>query len=329
MNTERPNRVSVIDPISPAIDRVKLMLFNPFDLNKWLVIGFCAWLAYLGAGGGGGGGGGGGPHYNIPGGRHEPGEQIRQEVERAKEYVTDNLYWIAPVAVSIVVLVIVIGLLVAWLNSRGRFMFLHCVATNKAEVKIPWSKFRRHGNSLFLFRIVLGLIGLFVVGLPIVGIIVLGIMLAAGALAGVASIPGIIILGLMLFVLGIVLFLIRKFTYDFVVPIMFLRTVSVVAGWREFMTILSANKLRFALYLLFQIVISIVTGAIIMIGFCVGICLCCASCLLMIPYIGTVILLPLLVFTRAYSLYYLQQFGPPFDVFRLEGETALSPANPS
>jgi hypothetical protein len=284
------------------------------------VIGFCAWLAYLGAGGGGGGGGGGGPHYNVHGGGHGQGEQVRRELERAGEYVSENLYWIAPVAVTIVVLIIAISLLVAWLNSRGRFMFLHCVATNRAEVKVPWHKFRKHGNSLFLFRIVLGLIGLFIVGLPIVGIIVLVIMLASGALAGVASIPGIIFLGLMLFVLGIVLFLIKKFTYDFVVPIMLLRTASVVAGWREFMTILSMNKARFALYLLFQIVISIVIGAIIMIGFCVGICLCCASCLLMIPYIGTVILLPLFVFERAYSLYYLQQFGPQLDVFRSEGE---------
>jgi hypothetical protein len=40
--------ISVIDPISPAIDRVKLILFQPFDLAKWFVIGFCAWLAYLG-----------------------------------------------------------------------------------------------------------------------------------------------------------------------------------------------------------------------------------------------------------------------------------------
>lgn len=48
MNAERPDRVSVIDPISPAIERVKLMLFRPFDLQKWLIIGFCAWLAYLG-----------------------------------------------------------------------------------------------------------------------------------------------------------------------------------------------------------------------------------------------------------------------------------------
>lgn len=329
MNTEKPNRVSVIDPISPAIDRVKLMLFSPFDLHKWLVIGFCAWLAYLGTGGGGGGGGGSGPRYTVPHERHGQREQIRQEVERAREYVAENLYWIGPVAVTVVVLIVVIGLLIAWLNSRGRFMFLHCVATNRAEVKVPWHKFRRPGNSLFLFRIVLGLIGLFTVGLPIIGIIVLGIMLAAGALAGVVSIPGIIILASMLFVLGIVLFLVRKFTYDFVVPIMFLRTGSCTAGWREFMTILSTNKARFALYLLFQILISIVIGAIIGIGFCVGLCLCCASCLLVIPYVGAVILLPLSVFTRSYSLYYLQQFGPQFDVFRLEMETALSSANPS
>ena len=100
--------------------------------------------------------------------------------------------------------------------------------------------------------------------------------------------------------------------------------IGCMAGWREFMTILSANKLRFTLYLLFQIVIKIVIGAIVGIGFCIGICLCCASCLLMIPYIGTVILLPVLVFARAYSLYYLQQYGPDFDVFRTEIEAVES-----
>ena len=31
MNELRPENISVIDPINPAIDRVKLMLFSPFD----------------------------------------------------------------------------------------------------------------------------------------------------------------------------------------------------------------------------------------------------------------------------------------------------------
>lgn len=323
MNSEQSNRVSVIDPVTPAIDRVTLILFRPFDLRKWFVIGFCAWLAYLGAGGGGGPGGGG-PPYNVTHERHEAGEQIKEGIETARYYISNNLYWILPVTVTVVVLVILIGLLVAWLNSRGKFMFLHCVATNKAQVAVPWHKFRQQGNSLFLFQIVLGIISFIVVIVPIIGIVVLVIMMGTGSAPGIVSIPGIIILSLTIFVLSILLFLVRKFTFDFVVPIMFLRMASCTACWREFRTILSANKLRFALYLLFQIVIKIVIGAIIGIGFCIGLCLCCASCLLLIPYIGTVILLPVLVFKRAYSLCYLQQFGPEFDVFRTEIEAVES-----
>jgi hypothetical protein len=37
-----------------------------------------------------------------------------------------------------------------------------------------------------------------------------------------------------------------------------------------------------------------------------------------IPYIGTVLMLPLFVFKRAYSLCYLGQFGSSFDVFAPE-----------
>ena len=327
MNSEQQNRVSVIDPVTPAIDRVKLILFRPFELRKWFVIGFCAWLAYLGAGGGGGGGGGGrggGPPYNVPHEQTQAKEQIKEGIETAKYYVSNNLYWIIPVTVIVVVVFILIGLLIAWLNSRGKFMFLHCVATNKAEVAVPWHKFRQQGNSLFLFRIVLGIISFVVVIVPVIGIVVLVVMMGSGSAPGIISIPGIIILGLSIFALSILLFLVKKFTFDFVVPIMFLRMASCTACWREFMTILSANKLRFTLYLLFQIVIKIVIGAMVGIGFCIGCCLCCASCLLLIPYIGTVILLPVLVFARAYSLCYMQQYDPQFDVFRTEIEAVES-----
>jgi hypothetical protein len=40
---------------------------------------------------------------------------------------------------------------------------------------------------------------------------------------------------------------------------------------------------------------------------------CCAGCLLAIPYLGTVLLLPVLVFKRSYSLYYLAQYGREYD----------------
>jgi hypothetical protein len=311
MTPEQPNKVSVIDPIGPAIQRVKDILFKPFNLGKWFTIGFCAWLAYMGSGGGGNGG----IQWHGPYKPHEQQAKIAEGVNSAKEYLLDNLCWIIPLIAIVAVVIIGIGLLIAWLNSRGKFMFLHCVATNKSEVKVPWHKFRKHGNSLFLFRIVLGIIGLAIVAVPILGIVLLIIMMVAEAAPVIVFVPITIILGLIVFVLAIVMFLVRKFTFDFVVPIMFLRTASCIAGWREFLAILSVNKAGFALYILFQIVIAIAIGTIIFIGFCIGCCFCCASLLLFIPYIGTVILLPLFVFKRAYSLYYLRQFGPGFDVF--------------
>ncbi len=308
MAPKRPNKISVIDPITPALERVKLMLFKPFDLAKWFTVGFCAWLAYLGAGGGGGGG----SQWHKPN-EHQP--EAAEFVNSTKEYILNNLSWIIPLAAILLVMAIGIGLLVIWLDSRGKFMFLHCVAGNKSEVKVPWNKFKKQGNSLFLFRIVLGLIGLAIVAVPILGIVSLIIMMAAKTATVIVFLPITIILGLLVIVFAIAMFLVRKFTFDFVVPVMFLRTASCAAGWREFLAILSANKARMALYILFQIIISIVITTIIFIGFCAGCCLCCASILLLIPYIGTVILLPIFIFKQSYTLYYLRQYGPGFDVF--------------
>ncbi len=313
MTPQRPPTVSVIEPIGPAFEKVKTILFSPFDLRKWFVIGFCAWLAFLGKGGGGGSGGGrgGGP------------PDVHEGFGQAKVFVLENLGWIIPVALIGVMLIIVLWLVFTWLSSRGRFMFLHCVAENKAEVSVPWTKFRQQANSLFLFRIVLGLIGFAAIGLPLLLAGGLIAIMVAGNIPGVAAVLGFVIIGLIVFAISIILFLVGKFTMDFIVPIMFLRTASCVAGWREFLTILSVNKARFVLYILFQIVIAIAIGAITSIGFCIGCCLCCVSLLLLIPYIGTVILLPLFVFKRAYSLLYLGQLGPEFDVFKPETEKAL------
>ncbi len=201
-------------------------------------------------------------------------------------------------------------------------MFLHCVAQNKAEVKVPWTKFQQHANSLFLFRIVLGLIGFAAIGLPCLLAVGCIAMITAGNGLTVIAVLGIVMIVLMIVAISIILFLVSKFMMDFVVPIMFLRTTSCTAGWREFLTILSVNKAHFALYILFQIVIALAIGAIVMTA--VFVTCCCAACILAIPYIGTVLMLPVLVFKRAYSLLYLGQLGPEFDVFRPETEMAIA-----
>lgn len=327
MNTHEFN-VSVIDPVSPAIERARVMLFKPFDMRKWFVIGFCAWLACLGSGGGG---------FNFPNWypqQHGRGGGPDQAINQVKDYISYNLGWIIPVAVFVVLLLIVLGIVFVWLSSRGRFMFLHCVAENKAEVKVPWTKFKQHGNSLFLFRIVLGLIALAVMVIPVVFAI-----FAAIALARTKAHAGLVLVLVGVFfvflVISICFALVHKFTTDFVVPIMFLRSTSCRVAWREFLTLLSTNKVRFILYILFQILIAMAIGVIgasvACLFACLLVCFTCgiAGCLMILPplsigygYITTVLLLPLSVFKRAYSLHYIRQFGPEFDVFSPEIEPA-------
>jgi hypothetical protein len=305
MGLENPQRISVIDPIGQAIEHVRLMLFKPFDLSKWLVIGFCAWLAQLGQGGGGGGGGNGWKDYGHGG----------PIMETIKSSVIAHLAVIIFVAAIVIPIIIIIAVALCWLRSRGQFMFLHCVAGNKAEVAVPWNKFARHGNSLFLFRIVLGFIGFLVIGIPIAASIFAGFTMCVTGFnpAAIIGLTGAIFVAV---VVAVLFGLIAKFTTDFVVPIMSLHTESCVAGWKQCLALISGNKAQIALYILFQILIHTVI-AFISLTICLVTC-CCCCCLLVLfvlPYVGTVILLPLIAFKRAYSFFYLRQFGTQFDVF--------------
>jgi hypothetical protein len=58
-----------------------------------------------------------------------------------------------------------------------------------------------------------------------------------------------------------------------------------------------------------------------MVLFIVLLTCCIACCFLAIPYVGTVLLLPVFAFKRSYSLHYLAQFGSEYDVF----QAAVSP----
>jgi hypothetical protein len=319
--TNPAREISVTTPISAALERVKQVLFRPFDLGKWFILGFCAWLALLGEQGGGGGGGFNyGPHHGPD------GNALMRELERMKDYVMDNLVWIVPVAVTVTVVIVALGILILWLNSRGKFMFLHCVALNKAEVVVPWNQFSRPANSLFLFRLALSLIGAALI-LPLVVLIVVLVigMVKAGA-ANVTGVTGAAGALLLIIGLSLVLFLIRKLTTDFVVPIMFLRQKKCLEGWNELRGLFHGNVGNFVLYFLFQLVLAMVIGTMVLI---VVLATCCiAGCLMLLPYLGTVLLLPLHVFSRSYSLYYLAQYGPEFNVFPPEPMVTPGPTPP-
>jgi hypothetical protein len=305
--TTLPREISVAEPVSPALERVKRVLFQPFDLGKWFTIGFCAWLAHLGEGGTGGN-----FNYNF-GQHHRYGGDFRHDLMRAKDYILDNLNWIVPLAAGLVVIGLALCLLFLWLSSRGKFMFLHCVALDKAEVSEPWHQFAYEGNSLFLFRIVLGLAAMIcTLPLLIIAIVIVGKMFLNGQFLpnGIISAIG---FGLLFFAMAIAFAIIQKLTLDFVVPIMFLRRHRCLLAWKEFVALISSHVGTFILYFLFQIVLAMAIGVIVF-GAIIITC-CIAGCLMALPYLGTVLLLPVLTFKRCYSLYFLAQFGREYNVF--------------
>ena len=179
---------------------------------------------------------------------------------------------------------------------------------------MPWHNFRKVANSLMLFKLVTGLIAFFTIGLCAAAIGFIAVILHKNQAGfGVAGIFAIIIFAFITSIVGITFAVFFKFTNDFVIPIMYLDGCSCRQGWSKFLELLLSRKGAFALYILFQIVIAIAISMILM-ALVFGTC-CCAGLIMMIPYIGTVLILPILVFKQAYVLYYLAQFGKSFDVF--------------
>src|SRR6476659_3922258 len=134
MNGNEP-RIEIFKPFGEAFELMKRILFQPFELKKWLVIGFAAWLANLGACGGGIG------NFNYPDNRREGAQKFYETIGQIPQPVL-----ITGICVLICVVLLLI-VLFAWLRARGRFIFVDCVVRNRAAIVEQWQEFRVDGNS--------------------------------------------------------------------------------------------------------------------------------------------------------------------------------------
>jgi len=286
-------------PLERAFDRMRRFLFEPFDLVTWMVLGFSAWLATLGSGSGGGG--------NLAGDPTDIGDSFG----RAASSLFDNIFLVGLVGMAGVVVLAVVAVLL-WLSSRGKFIFLDNCVHERAEISNPWHRYKDLGNSLFLWRV------------AFVGVVIA--VLAAAAL--IPAIPAALIsggsfddlsifamsswgvfFGLAAVVVVIISLFVSLFLDAFVVPIMYRYELGAVEAWNYLVPWLKAHTGSFVLYGFFVLLLTI--------GFAIVSMLACllTCCIAALPYIGTVVLLPLWVTYRHLSLEWLAQFDPGFDVF--------------
>jgi len=298
--------IQYIAPLSRGIARMRRDLLNPFDLKKWFVIGFTAFLAGLG-------------EFRSSG---FPGSSFRRRSnigwedvlyfpQRAWGWLAAHPGW-AMVVAFVVFLGLVIGITLAWLSSRGKFMFLDNVVRGRAKVAEPWYEYANEGNSFFLWSFSLGIIGLviFVAYLWYCVVTLQGLYESSRSL-GSLIVPA-VLAGFGFLLISVITTFVWVLFRDFVVPIMYRDRVSGSEAVQKFADLLSSNFIYFVGYGLFSLCILVVVLIIVVLF---GLVTCCVGFIVLaIPYINAVILLPVSYALRAFSVEFLEQFGPGFDI---------------
>ena len=308
MNGTEP-KIEIFAPFGAAYEWMKTVLFRPFDLSRWLVIAFAAFIA--GAWGNG---------FNFNFGDWKDGD-FKYRWSTHGNNLTDGGIPAWLIALIIVGALALLAIIVAimWVSSRGQFIFTDCVVKNRAAIAEPWREFRREGNSYFLFSLVFSFVGMLAVGiLVLIAAIPFGFFSGNDPSFGAPVIATLIILGLIWLVLALFFALI----FHFMVPVMYRRRCSAKDAFLDVLQLVLRNPGPFVLLVLFGIVLTIAVGIIGTVVMCMT---CCIGGL---PYISTVLLLPAHVWFRSFKLLFVRQFGDAYDVWATVGFPATPAAPP-
>lgn len=309
-------QIAFFAPLERGWNRMVTNLFRPFDLKKWFVLGFGVFLAQLTD-----------YHnkYSSSDSDDYAGKGLGEMLEipyMAWEWLISHPHW-STLIVTGIILIVLITLLFTWLSSGGKLIFLDNVVHERALVKQPWHDFRYLRNSLFMWRF----------GFGIITILIFGSILVSGYLnihemyknfaSDMEMISAALRIGIVFFVLLIIAGYISLFLNDFIVPIMYRNNMTTWIAWSHFIPILRSNLLVFLGYGLFILLLYILVGIVIVIF---GFITCCIGFLILtIPYLGSVLTLPISYAFRAFSVEFLQQFGPEFRIFPSQESAAPEP----
>jgi hypothetical protein len=303
--------ISFVEPLSRAVERMRRILLQPFDLVKWLVLGFSAWLAGLASSSGGGG-----SSWQAADDEFNGSKEIISDLDQVLENMVEN-FFIVPLVLLLLSVILVIALVVLWLSSRGKFIFLDNVVHDRAEIVEPWKRFKQLGNSLFLWRLCFALACIAIaVVLMLVFLAPAATLSFSDALRGL-SFAAILMGGLTVAVFTVLVTYVLLFLENFVVPIMYRFDLTATEAWRAFLPWLKSHSGWFILYGLFILLIAI-PACLVYFMLC-----CCTCCIVALPYLGTVILLPVWVSYRCLGPEFLAQSDPSFDLF---GAASVPPA---
>jgi hypothetical protein len=238
--------ISAADSVSPAIQRTRDFLFRPFSWGSYLKLGLVAVLTE-------------GFNSNLRSHQtnHGGNPSVHGPVINSLRDIPNE--WIAGI-VAAVALVIVIALFIAWLITRLRFAYFHCLVHNTREIRPGWHLYRDRASRFFWMNVVVGIC-----------FFALVVLIALPFISGFMRIfhdipPGgqpdwmsviTLVLPLIPIILALVLaaYLSDVILRDFMLPHFALDGATAGEAWSQVWARISAEKAQFLAYALLRLVL--------------------------------------------------------------------------
>jgi hypothetical protein len=295
---------------SSAWERMLVILFQPFDFVRWLTIGFSAFLAGLLSGGNGFNG-----SFNLPTNFSPPNQQTLQHSASQTMTAFSSLQtgFLAVFVVTALVVGLAISLLMYWLGARGQFLLLDNIVRNRAAISEPWTRYARPANRVFFFQLLClaaSVVVMLVLGVPALLAGVFGLVRHAWPVG--ISIGVLVVLGAVYITVSLLFFCFIFLFQEWGIPLIFRHDLTLRAAMTEIVDIIRRWPGPIALFLLLRVALAL-AFFVCSILVCLGTC-----CLGGLPYIGTVVVLPALIYLKCFSLDCLAQLGPAYDVWTVD-----------
>lgn len=244
-----------VDAISDAYHATRELLF-PVKLREWIILGIVVFFVGMTSGfvGNPGFGPTGTPDFNFgeaPTTTIEPGLTVPDAVTIA-------------VVLGIVGLIILLSLIFAIIAAVMEFVFVRQLTELEIRIRGYFGQSARSGLQLFLFWVAIALI-LFGLAMTLFffTIITLGIFLIF-----------LILLSPLLLLGAVGIWVVFRFTSDFVVPIMIAEEVNILTAWDHLLDELRVEWKQYGLYAVLRFILDIAAGiATAMAGFVIALAL--------------------------------------------------------
>jgi hypothetical protein len=228
------------------------MLFQPFRLGVWARLAVVSLVT--GEFASGVGGSFGNVNTNSRGSHWRAVFRLQNGIDLGQ--MRPYLPWIALGAA------LILALLVLWVycDSVYRFILLDAVLSGQCRLREGWRRWRSQGRRYFLWILVFSFCALFALGLAI------GVPVFLAFRAGwfeksdqhfAALLGGGFLLLLLIAVAGIAIAVTGLVARDFLVPVIALENAGVLDRWRRLLSMLRAEKMDYAGYVLMKIVLAV------------------------------------------------------------------------